>query len=109
VDLGHELAFSFTLKNKSTTTAAEVGFNFTITNGTADINDYICPQIGTHAAINPDTPDCEPGTLGPGKSTQAAILATQTGRPMVVKACAFDISSYPDPVSSNNCKTLTVK
>lgn len=108
-DTGRELAFAFTLKNKSTTTTEPSDFVFSITGGTAaDYSDYICPLIGSRTPINPDTPACEPGDLGPGKSTQAAILVTQTAHPLVVKACAFG-ESYPDPVSSNNCKSLTVK
>jgi hypothetical protein len=109
VDLGHELAFSFSLKNRSTATATQVDFAFTFSGGTADNSDYICPSISTHGAINPDTPSCEPGMLGYGKTAQAALLVTQTARPLTVTACAFNMDGYTDPTPSNNCKTLTVK
>jgi hypothetical protein len=108
-DTGREFAFAFTIKNKSATLTEPSDFVFSMVGGTAaDYSDYICPLVGSHTAINPDTPACEPGDLGPGKSTQAAILVTQTAHPLKVTACASG-ESYPDPVSSNNCKTLTIK
>jgi hypothetical protein len=111
--LGQEVAFTFAMKNKSTTSTANVAFMFTITNGTApDTGDYICPLITNHFDINPDTPACEPGFLGAGRTAQAAILATPgVAGTMTVKACALNYNSAPapDPVPSNNCKKLSVK
>jgi uncharacterized repeat protein (TIGR01451 family) len=110
--VGQEVAFTYALKNKSTTASANVSFTFTITNGTApDPGDYICPLIRNHFDILPDTPACEPGALGAGGTAQAAILATPSAAgTMTVKACAQNLSAtVPDPVSSNNCKTLSVK
>jgi uncharacterized repeat protein (TIGR01451 family) len=109
---GQEVAFTFALKNHSTTSSANVSFTFTITNGTApDAGDYICPLVRSHVDIYPDTPSCEPGTLGAGGTAQAAILATPSAAgTMTVRACATDLSATaPDPVSSNNCKTLSVR
>ena len=109
---GQEVALTFALKNKSTTASAEVSFTFTITNGTApDAGDYICPLVRSHYDIFPDTPACEPGTLSAGGTAQAAILATPgAAGTMTVKACASNLSATaPDPVSSNNCKTLSVR
>jgi hypothetical protein len=109
---GQELPVTFTIKNRSTTTSAEVSFYFTVTHATANPSDYTCPLTTTHYNINPDTPACEPGILGFGKSTSAAImvtpsLTTTTGT-VTVKACAYLLDSHTDPVSSNNCKTVSI-
>lgn len=107
---GTELAFTFTMKNKSSSTSADVDFWITFTGSEGGpAEDYICPLISTHANISPDASFCFPGVLGPGKTTQAAVLTPKSGSPMSVQACAEDVSNYADPVSSNNCKTLTVK
>jgi hypothetical protein len=107
---GQELPVVFTLKNHSTTTSANVAFHFSLTHATADISDYTCPLISNKFNINPDTPDCEPGLLGYGKSTSAAILVTPTisSGTVTVKACAVNLSGASDPVSSNNCKTISI-
>jgi hypothetical protein len=105
--LGQEVPFTFTMTNKSTSTSADVEFVFTVTNGSTDSGDYVCPLISDHFNINPDTPACEPGVLQARRSTRAAILVTPkaTGT-MTVKACAGNLQSIADPVSTNNCKTL---
>jgi hypothetical protein len=107
---GQELPVTFTIKNRSTTTAAEVAFYFTLTHATADGSDYTCPLVSNRYNINPDTPACEPGVLGYGRSTSAAILVTPTisSGTVTVKACAQDLTGYADPVSSNNCKTVSI-
>jgi len=63
-----------------------------------------------HFNIDPDTPACEPGMLGPGKSTGAAIMVTPTitSGTVTVKACARNLDGIADPVSSNNCKTVSI-
>jgi hypothetical protein len=107
---GQELPVTFTIKNHSTTAAASISFYFTVTHATATSpSDYICPLISNHYNINPDTPACEPGTLGYGKSTSAAILVTPTitTGTVTVKACAQNLSTT-DPVASNNCKTVSI-
>jgi hypothetical protein len=105
---GQELPFLFTITNHSATAPADLSFYFTVTNATADGSDYVCPTLG-HVNINPDTPACEPGRLGAGKSSSAAIMVTPTAAGTVtVKACAQDLSGSPDPVSRNDCKTLSV-
>jgi hypothetical protein len=107
---GQELPVVFTIKNRSTTTAASISFYFTLTHATASSSDYTCPLITNHYNINPDTPACEPGTLGYGKSTSAAIMVTPTiySGTVTVKACAQDLDGYADPVASNNCKTISI-
>jgi hypothetical protein len=107
---GQELPVVFTMKNHSTTTGASVSFYFTLTQATAGISDYTCPLISNHYNINPDTPACEPGVLGYGRSTSAAILVTPTiySGTVTVRACAQDLNGYADPVSSNNCKTVSI-
>jgi hypothetical protein len=109
---GQELPVVFTMKNHSTTRSASVAFYFTLSHATAadPDSDYTCPLISNHYNIFPDTPACEPGTLGYGKSTSAAIMVTPTisSGTVTVKACAQDLSNYSDPVSSNNCKTVSI-
>jgi hypothetical protein len=104
-----ELPVSFTMRNRSGT-AVSVDFYFTLTNATADGTDYVCP-LANHVLINPDTPACEPGILGAGKTTSAAILVTPTisSGTVTVKACANDENGNPDPVPSNNCKTVHIR
>jgi Domain of unknown function DUF11 len=107
--VGQELAFSFATKNNSTSTATDISVRFTVTNGAVSRSDYICSLISNHFDIDPDTPACETGSLGPGKSTTNAILvATKAAGTMTVKACSSSLT-YTDPVSTNNCKTLSVK
>jgi hypothetical protein len=108
--MGQELAFSFTTKNNSTSTATDVSVRFTVTNGSVSQSDYICSLISNHFDIHPDTPACETGSLSAGKSTTNAILvATKATGTMTVKACSTSLNAVTDPVSSNNCKTLAVK
>jgi hypothetical protein len=107
---GQELPVAFTMKNYSTTRSVSVAFYFTLSHATAADGDYTCPLISNHYNIFPDSPACEPGTLGYGRSTSAAILVTPTisSGTVTVKACAQDLSGYSDPVSSNNCKTVSI-
>ena len=109
-EVGQELAFLFTTTNKSTTASADLSVTFAVKNGSVRGSDYICNLISNHFAISPDTPSCEPGPLGPAKTTRNAILVTAvaTGT-MTVRACSTALNGYPDPVSSNNCKTLSVR
>ena len=106
---GQEIVFSFTVKNHSTRASADLEVTFSMTNGTADGSDYICPLIRNHFNINPDTPSCEPGALPATKSETVGILVTpKTSGTMTVRACALNESNAPDPVPSNNCKTLSL-
>jgi len=106
---GMELPVSFTMRNHSSTTGVSVDFTFTLTNATADGSDYVC-ETASHFLINPDSPACEPGVLAAGKTISAAILVTPTitSGTVRVKACATDESNNPDPVPSNNCKTVSI-
>ena len=108
--VGQELPVSFTLKNHSTTRSANVAFYFTISHATASASDYTCPLVVGHFNIDPDTPACEPGVLAAGKSTGAAIMVTPTisSGTVTVKACALNLDGLADPVSSNNCKTVSI-
>jgi hypothetical protein len=107
---GQELPITFTMKNHSSSSSTYVDFYFTLTHASASTEDYVCPLISNHLNIFPDTPACEPGLLGAGKSTSAAILITPTisSGTVTVKACARSESGNPDPVSSNNCKTISI-
>jgi hypothetical protein len=104
-----ELPVSFTMTNHGSI-ATPVDFFFTLTNATASGEDYVCPTIGSHFLINPDTPACEPGTLGAHRRTSAAILVTPTitSGTVTVRACANDEADHHDPVPGNNCKTVSI-
>ena len=105
-----ELPVVFTMTNHSSTRSTDVSFNFTITHATAGGGDYTCPLISNHYLINPDTPSCEPGVLGHGRRTSAAILVTPTitSGTVTVRACAQSLSNFSDPVPSNNCRTIRI-
>ena len=105
-----ELPVAFTMRNHSRTTSVSVDFFFTLTNATADGTDYVCP-MSDHVLTGPDGPACEPGFLAPGRTTRAAIMVTPTisSGTVTVKACADDESGNPDPVPSNNCKTVHIR
>ncbi|HJQ03352.1 MAG TPA: hypothetical protein VJ851_17280 [Jatrophihabitans sp.] len=105
-----ELPVVFTMRNHSQTTSVSVDFFFTLTNATADGTDYVCPQ-SNHVLTGPDGPACEPGYLAAGRTTRAAIMVTPTitSGTVSVKACANDESGNPDPVPSNNCKTVHIR
>jgi hypothetical protein len=107
-----KLPIAFAIKNNSSTTNADdIDFYFTWTNtATPQYNDYICPLTSNHTLINPSTPACEPGGLAAGKTTGAALMVTPKPgvTKVTVKACAFLLDSHTDPVSSNNCKTVTI-
>ena len=105
-----ELPVSFTMTNHSSSIATSVDFQFTVTNATASGEDYVCPTVGDGFNINPDTPFCEAGVLGPHKRTSAAILVTPTisSGTVTVRACANDEAGHPDPQPGNNCKTVSI-
>ena len=105
-----ELPVVFTMRNHSGTTSVSVDFFFTLTNATADGTDYVCPQ-SNHVLTGADGPSCEPGYLAAGRTTRAAVMVTPTisSGTVTVKACANDESGNPDPVPSNNCKTVHIR
>jgi hypothetical protein len=105
-----ELPVVFTMRNHSRTTTVGVDFFFTLTNATADGTDYVCPQ-SDHVLTTADGPSCEPGYLAAGRTTRAAVMVTPTisSGTVTVKACANDESGYPDPVPSNDCKTVHIR
>lgn len=108
---GQELAFVFTLTNKSRTASDDTSFTFTVENGTVSGSDYICPLARSGFNINPDSPACEIGMLGPHQATQAALLVetpSTAGVTMTVKACGSDLTGTADPVPGNNCRTVSV-
>ena len=110
-DARPKLPVTFTIKNNSTTTdATDIAFRFTWTNTAAPSSDeFLCPLTSNHHLINPDGPFCEPGGLAHGKSTGAALIVTPKPgvTTVTVKACASLLDGHTDPVSANNCKTVT--
>lgn len=106
--LEQELPVMFTMTNRSRTTTTDVAFLFTVTN--ASVDDYVCPTISTRLNIETDGQYCEPGSLAAGKSTSAAIIVTPTIElgTITVQACASSLDSDPDPVKSNDCKTISI-
>jgi hypothetical protein len=103
VQPGQLLTFDFKMKNHGTG-AATVDFHYTWSH--ASEQDIICPLVSSGADIYPDTPFCEPGSLGRGSSTQSAIVlkAPHTAGTVVVIACADDEDNGATP----KCTSLSV-
>lgn len=106
--LGQELPVMFTMTNHSRTTTTDVAFVFTVSN--ASVDDYVCPTISTRLNIETDGQYCEPGSLRAGKSTSAAIIVTPAIAlgTITVQACATSLDGHPDPVQTNDCKTISI-
>jgi hypothetical protein len=104
---GQQLPVAFTMTNHSSTASADIAFVFTVVH--AATNDITCPLVSNHFNINSDGPFCEPGSLGPGKSTSAAIMVTASSIGTVtVRACATLLDSHTDPLPRNNCRTVSI-
>jgi hypothetical protein len=105
----HLIVFVFTLTNKGPT-ATDGSADLTLTDvqgGT--VADTMC-VLPNGFGINPDTPSCETGPLRPQQSVQDVYVVQPSGTStsVSVRACASNEGSVPDPVASNNCKTLSV-
>jgi len=111
-ETSHALAFSFDLKNKgpnAVTSSADMTYS-KVHNGF--VVDQLC-VMANGIGFNADSPTCEPGTLAAGESTHMVLLLKPTAgalnRTLTVQVCASTEDSEVDPVSSNNCKTLSVR
>jgi hypothetical protein len=105
----HLVVFVFTLTNKGPSA----------TDGSADLvrtdlqggslADTMCVRPNGFG-INPDDPFCETGPLRSQQSVQDVYVVqpSDTSTSVSVRACASNEGSVPDPVASNNCKTLEV-
>lgn len=107
----HLLAFTFDLKNKGpdgVTSSADMTYS-KVHNGF--VVDQLC-VMSNGVGFNADSPSCEPGTLAAGESTHMTLILKPTqgalNRKLTVQVCASAEDSEIDPVSSNNCKTLSV-
>jgi hypothetical protein len=107
----HLVAFSFDLKNKgpnAVTSSADMTFS-KVHNGF--VVDQLC-VTADGVGFNADSPTCEPGPLAAGKSTHMTLILKPTAgalnRTLSVRVCASTEDSEVDPVSANNCKTLSV-
>ncbi len=105
----HLIVFVFTLTNKGPlTTDGSADLTLTDVQG-GTIVDVMC-VLPNGFGINPDFPSCETGPLGAKQSVQDTYVVQPSGpgTPVSVRACAGNEGSVPDPVSSNDCKTLAV-
>jgi hypothetical protein len=105
----HLIVFVFTLTNKGPT-ATDASADLTLTDvqgGTLVDNMCVLPS---GFGINPDSPSCETGPLQPRQSVQDTYIVQPSGTSTSVslRTCASNEGSVPDPVASNNCKTLHV-
>jgi hypothetical protein len=105
----HFIVFDFTLTNKGPT-ATDGSADLTLTDvqgGT--VADIMC-VLPNGFGINADTPSCETGPLRSKQSVQDVYVVQPSGpsTTVSVRACASNEGSVPDPVASNNCKTLSV-
>ena len=105
----HLIVFVFTLTNKGPA-ATDGSADLTLTDvqgGT--LMDTMC-VLPNGFGINPDTPSCETGPLQPRQSVHDTYVVQPSGTStsVSVRTCASNEGSIPDPVASNNCKTLSV-
>jgi hypothetical protein len=110
-ETSHLIAFSFDLKNKgpnAVTSSADMTYS-KVHNGF--VVDQLC-VMANGVGFNADSPTCEPGALAAGESTHMTLILKPTAgalnRELSVRVCASTEDSEVDPVSSNNCKTLSV-
>jgi hypothetical protein len=110
-ETSHLVAFSFDLTNKgpnAVTSSADMTYS-KVHNGF--VVDQLC-VMSNGVGFNADSPTCEPGALAAGKSTHMTLIMKPTAgalnRTLSVRVCASTEDSEVDPVSSNNCKTLSV-
>jgi len=102
VQSGQDVAFDFTVKNHSRS-SANLDWTFTWTH--AAFVDIVCPLTTTGFDIEPDGTSCEPGFLAPRHTAQSAIILQVSASPpstLTVTGCA---STYAPPLV---CRTLSV-
>jgi hypothetical protein len=107
----HLIVFVFTLTNKGPEGTADSSADLTVTDVTGgNIIDTMC-VLPNGFGINPDTPSCETGPLRVHQSVQDTYVLQPSGSGVTVsvRACSSNEAGIPDPVASNNCKTLAVK
>jgi hypothetical protein len=106
-DLVLPVLFTMTNHSRSST---NVAFIFTVTNASVAPAGFVCTTTSTRLDIQMDGMNCEPGDLGARRSTSAVAMVTPTINvgTVTVRACARSLISTPDPVSSNNCKTVSI-
>jgi hypothetical protein len=105
----HLIVFVFTLTNKGpATTDGSADLTVTDVQG-GTLVDTMC-VLPNGFGINPDSPSCETGPLQPQKSVHDTYVVQPSGpsTTVSVRTCASNEGSIPDPVASNNCKTLSV-
>lgn len=105
----HLIVFVLTLTNKGPMgSGASADLVLTDVQG-GTVVDTMC-VLPNGFGINPDTPSCEFGPLRSKQSVQATYVVQPSGpsTTVSVRVCASNEGSVPDPVASNNCKTLTV-
>lgn len=105
----HLVVFVFTLKNEGpATTDGSADLIVTDVQG-GTLLDTMC-VLPNGFGINPDSPACETGPLQSHQSVHDTYVVQPSGSvaPVSMTACASNEGSNPDPVSSNNCKTLSV-
>ena len=105
----HLIVFVFTLTNKGPA-ATDGSADLTLTDAQGGtLVDTMC-VLPNGFGINPDSPSCETGPLQPQKSVHDTYVVQPSGpsTTVSVRTCASNEGSIPDPVASNNCKTLSV-
>lgn len=112
VEFFHPVVFVFTLRNngpKPTASSADM-FIAEVHNGT--VTDQLCisPE---RRSFGPDSPYCEFGPLGVHQTARMTLivqsLADVTNASLDVRVCSSDESGIPEPVSANDCTTLSVR
>jgi hypothetical protein len=105
----HLIVFVFNLTNKGPGNIdSSADTTMTAVNG-GTLVDTMCVLLNGFG-INPDGPSCEQGRLAAHQSVKSTFIVQPSGPGVTVSltACGSNESGIPDPVPSNNCKTLAV-
>jgi hypothetical protein len=105
----HLIVVVFTLTNKGPSgSGASADLVLTDVQG-GSLLDTMC-VLPNGFGINPDTPACEFGPLRAKQSVHATYVVqpSDTSTSVSLGVCTNNEGSVPDPVASNNCKTLAV-
>ena len=108
-EFGQTLTFVFTAKNFGPG-VGDVSIDLVSVAGIdqqADTSSENC-VLPNGTVINADTPSCEPGQFGKGRSAGSLVFTgvVDGTSDVIVRACTSDLGGANDPRASNDCRTL---
>lgn len=112
VDSSHPVVLVFSLRNNGPSTedsSADMAYT-SVRNGT--VTDQLC-VFPDGSSFNADSPYCEFGQLRPGQVAHMTLIVQPrsdvSGVRLSARVCSSNESGIPDPVSSNDCVTESVR